>query len=239
MASKKNLLPFIKNKDLHAHVEKVLIVAKKSLADSEKKFHKNSVDPFSALFDAIWQNIPMAVWLDQEKSRQNQKTLQNALGDFHQNILGSVHGFENMGTGKGKVFDIKNNTKKILAEVKNKHNTTKGNHKVAIYDDLKAQLKKPAYKGYTAYYVEVIPKSKKVYNKPFTPSDNRTGKRRSVNEHIRQVDGKSFYTLATGDPEALRKLYEVLPKVIGRYLDRSIDKAIKDPSFKELFNRIY
>lgn len=232
----KQLLPFISNKDLYAQVGRVIDLAKETLTKNEKQFYKNSVDPFSALFDALWQNISLTVWLKQEKARQNQKTLQNALGDFHQEILGSFNGWESL--GKGNVFDIKNESKKIIAEVKNKHNTTKGNHKVAIYDDLKGQLKE-RFKDYTAYYVEVIPKNKKIYNEPFTPSDNRTHKRRPKNKKIRVIDGKSFYALATGDPNALKKLYDVLPRVISDILGREPKVVKDDASFNSLFEKIY
>lgn len=233
---KEELLPFITNIKLFTQVKRVIDLAKGTLIKKEKQFYKNSVDPFSAVFDAMWQNITLDEWLKQEKSRQNQKTLQNALGDFHQAILGSFNGWEDM--GRGKVFDLKNSEKKIIAEVKNKFNTTKGNHKVVIYDDLNVQLKKD-YKEYTAYYVEVIPQNKKIYNKLFIPSDNKTHKQRQKNEFIRQIDGKSFYELATGDPDALKKFYEVLPVVIASILGRDKLNIKATAAFKELFEKIY
>lgn len=233
---KNQLLPFITNARLFLEVAKVIDTVRGTLLRKEKQFFKNSIDPFSAMFDVMWQNITLDEWFKQEKSRQNQKTLQNALGDFHQRILGSFDGWKDM--GRGNVFDLKNKSKKIIAEVKNKHNTTKGNHKVAIYDDLKTQLIKK-YKGYIAYYVEVIPKNKKIYDKPFTPSDNRTHKQRLKNERIRQIDGKSFYEIAAGDKEALRKIYEVLPEVIGKILRRPNQKRKDCKHFKDLFDKIY
>jgi hypothetical protein len=195
-------LAFINETALENEVKKVIDSAKKSLESNEKIFYKNSVDPFSALFDAMWQGIAMSEWVEQEKSRQNQKTLQNALGNFHQNILGSMNEWTNLGTGN--VFDVKNDKAKIIAEVKNKHNTTKGNHKVAIYDDLKDQLE-GAYQGYTAYYVEVIPRNKKIYNKAFTPPDNRTHTRRELNENIRIIDGKDLYGISEINCKSFRK----------------------------------
>ncbi len=229
-------LSFITKQNLFNHVQSVVDTAKKSLKADEKVFYKNSVDPFSALFDALWQGIPIFEWVKQEKSRQNQKTLQNALGNFHQNILGSSKGWQNMGTGK--VFDIINDKKKIIAEIKNKYNTTKGNHKIAIYDDLKRQLKN-AYKGYTAYYVEIIPPNKKIYDKPFEPSDNNTHRRRPANKSIRVIDGKSFYTLATGDKNALEKLYAILPSILAKVLGKKSLKLKKHNAFKDLFDRVY
>lgn len=227
---------FIKTGELIKHIEAVINVTKKSLKNSEKNFYKNSVDPFSALFDTLIQDIPVSKWIKQEKSRQNQKTLQNALGNFHQNVLGSIKGWKNLQTGK--IVDIKNDKKKIIAEIKNKHNTTKGNHKVAIYDDLNHELNNE-YKGYTAYYVEIIPKNKKSYNIPFTPSDNITHSKRPLNESIRVIDGKSFYHLATGDEKALEKIYTALPYIICNILGKPKLKLVKDKSFKDLFNKIY
>jgi len=138
--------------------------------------------------------------------------MQNAIGDFHQEVLGSVHGWKNLGVGGG--LDVENEEKNIIAEIKNKFNTTKGNHKVEIYDAIKSKLKMPKYAGYVGYYVEVIPRSKKKYNKPFTPPDNKTKKRRPVKNIIRVIDGVSFYEMATGRKNALQELFEVLPKVL-------------------------
>lgn len=231
----KALLPFINNKDLYRIVEKVLIITQDAFDNATKKLYSNVVDPFSAIFDALRQNISLSEWIVQEENRQVQKTMQNALGTFHQEILGCISGWQDMKTGN--VFYLLNNERKIIAEVKNKYNTTKGNHKVAIYDDLDSQLKK--YKGYTAYYVEIIRKSKKGYNKKFTPSDNKTGTIRPALETIRQIDGQSFYELVTGKNNSLEMLYKVLPKVIADILDCSDDHFTEEESFQKLFNKAY
>ena len=216
------LLPFISNENLFKQVKHVLDIAKAASSKAEGRLFTNAIDPFSALFDALLQGISLKQWLEQEKARQTQKTLQNALGGFHQEVLGSIPGWISLGTGN--VFDLKNDSLKIIAEVKNKYNTTKGNHKVAIYDDLNGQLG-VGYKGYKAYYVEIIPKKRMVYDKPFTPSDNRTHQRRDAREDIRVIDGKSFYELATGDSEAIKKLYNVLPAVINNLLSKDGNKT--------------
>ena len=232
---KKQLLPFIKDKDLYQHVKVVLDVAKNATDDAEEKIYSNVTDPFSALFDASNQSISLAEWMGQEKSRQIQKTLQNAIGEFHQNMLGPMPGWINLKTGS--VSDLSNKKKKIIAEVKNKYNTTKGNYRTAIYDDFK-KLLKSGYVGYGAYYVEVISKGRKAYDKPFMPSDNRTGKRRPKNKSIRVIDGKSFYALASGNPEALKQLYLALPTAIRKILGKTINKVRAD-EFVTLFERAY
>ena len=52
------------------------------------------------------------------------------------------------------------NYKKIIAELKNKHNTMKGDARINIYDDLEKCLK-TTNKGFTGYYVEILPKNAK------------------------------------------------------------------------------
>lgn len=215
-------LSFIKDQDLLKAVKRVIQKIENAEKSIDLKLYKNVLDPFSALFDGITHGIPYSEWLKSEKVRQIQKTMQNAIGDFHQDILGSIHGCENLGTGGG--LDICNRKRKIIAEVKNKFNTTKGNHKVEIYDAIKNKLKKKEFDGFIGYYVEIIPPGKKIYDKPFVPSDNKTEKRRPSNKFIRVVDGRSFYQMMTGDELALQKLFESLPHVIADNFPYKLDK---------------
>ena len=232
----KQLLPFIKNEDLYKHVKAVLDVAKNAAGDVEKKLYSNVIDPFSALFDASCQGISLEQWIRQEKSRQTQKTLQNAIGEFHQNILGSISGWKNLGSGN--IADLINEDKRIIAEIKNKFNTTKGNHKTAIYEDFKKLLDKD-HARYSCYYVEIIPQAKKEYDKPFCPSDNRKGKRKPKNSRIRITDGRSFYSLVSGEKNALEQLYLVLPKVIGDIFGDGEYIVENAREFQKLFYRAY
>ncbi|MCK5320264.1 Eco47II family restriction endonuclease [Candidatus Parcubacteria bacterium] len=205
-------LKFISDKDLCSAVTKIIKIIEVAERDVEDKLHKNVVDPFSALFHGVTHPISYKKWIEQEKARQTQKTMQNAIGNFHQEILGSMPGWMNLGASGG--LDVVNKKMKIIAEVKNKFNTTKGNHKIEIYDAIKAKLKLDEYKNYMGYYVEIISQGKKKYDKPFIPPDNKTGKRRPARNKIRVVDGVSFYAIAAGGKNALQELFEILPRVI-------------------------
>ena len=232
----KPLLPFISNENLYKHVKDVLDVAQHASDLAIKNLYSNVVDPFSAIFDALRQEITLIDWIEQETARQMQKTMQNALGNFHQAVIGSMNEWENLSVGH--VVDVCNKKRKIVAEIKNKHNTTKGSDKKSIYDNLNSQLDS-SYEGFTGYYVEIIPKSKNSYNKVFTPSDNVTRERRPINEKIRVIDGGSFYALASGHKEALKMLYVVLPKVIADILEVDNKNVTDDDLFTELFDRVY
>ncbi len=231
------ILSFISDKDLIEITKRVIDVIITARDRPESEIFKNAVDPFSGLFDAAVQNIDIKDWLNQEKSRQAQKTFQNAIGAFHQDILGSMVGWENL--DKGHVIDIINKDKKIIAELKNKYNTTKGDHKVRVYDDLKSVLSKPEFAGYTSYLVEILPLKKGKYDKLFVPSDNTKHKRRSKNNKIRVISGQLFYDLASGEKDTLRKLYMALPQVIAQITGVTPKSVTGDISLEYLFDKAY
>ena len=218
-------LSFISDEALTAAVERLLEVAAIARMKADNEFERNVIDPFALLFEMSGFKADKHTWLASEKNRQAQKTLQNDVGNFHQTILGSVAGWENLGTGG--VVDIVSTDRKIIAEIKNKHNTVTGANLSKVYDRLATPVmtKGHQYKGFTAYLVEILPKSKKPYIKDFIPSDNETGQKRPANPLIQRIDGKSFYALATGVPDALAQLFAALPDVIEgcseyRFADR-------------------
>lgn len=225
-------LKFISDKDLCLTVATVVNVIEKAQKEVDEKLHSNVLDPFSAFFHSVTHATPYEEWIEEEKLRQVQKSMQNAIGKFHQNILGAVPGWINLGTGKG--LDVMNKKRKIIAEVKNKHNTTKGNHLVKVYDDIKDSLKKNP--GYTGYYVGIIPKGKNKYNTEFTPSEK--GKRRPKKNKIRITDGMSFYELVTGRKNALQELFNVLPKVIKDKHGYKLDKK-EEKKYSKLFGMAF
>lgn len=224
------LLPFISDDDLFTKTKPLVTLVERTADEEERRMDRNTIDPFSALFDAAKQNITLSEWLEQEKSRQVQKTLQNAIGNFHQEILGSMSGWESLQVGG--IVDVKNDNRKIVAEIKNKYNTTNSSSAEALYDHLSNVLGS-TYRGYTAYHVQIIPRSRKEYDKPYFPSG------RQSNEKIRVIDGKSFYAMASGEKDALKMLYVVLPKVISKILQRPTDNVTKDKLFLELFEKAY
>ena len=149
-----------------------------------------------------------------EISRQAQKTLSNHVGMFHQKFLGSMSGWQDLEVGK--MVDLVNHDKKIIAEIKNKHNTVTGAKLVDVYKALESFVMSNGhiYKDYTAYYVEIVPKKPKRTDDMFVPSDNKTSTNCPSNEKIRKMDGASFYALVTGVEDALEQVFKALPKVI-------------------------
>jgi hypothetical protein len=222
-------------------VVSALVHKARPVYEADTELYKNKVDPFSALIDSMLQGIPLSSWVIQEKVCQSQKTLQNCIGNFHQSVIASFEGWEDLGTGN--IVDVRNKKHKITAEVKNKFNTTKGNHKIQIYRDIEVILKQPEYEGFFGYYVEIIPSGrgvKTVYDKPFVPSDNtKEGERSVAREDIRLIDGRSFYKIVTGEEDALAQLYNSLPEMIRIALGNKTLKPEQEALFLQLFEKAF
>lgn len=210
-------LTWISDEALKQSVKNVLEKGRVAKQNAPKNFNKNVVDPFSSLFEMSAFGLnSFDDWKDQELNRQAQKTLQNHIGNLHQEILGHVAGWQNLKVGSNAGSDLVCVNNKILAEVKNKYNTLTGGKQVTLYREFDNLIspKASTYHGYTAYYVVIIPSKPIRYNREFTPSDKEKGTRCISNPKIRMIDGASFYTLATGDIDALKNFYSVLPQVI-------------------------
>jgi len=190
---------------------------------------KNIVDPFSALFDIVINDISFDHWIKNEVIRQKQKTLQNKIGEFHQKILGKVAGWEDLGTGNN--IDLVSKEKSIIAEIKNKHNTVKGSNLIDEFNKL-AYAINYGYRGYTAYFVTILRKEK--MNKPFVPSDSKTKTKPTENPNIRIIDGASFYEIATGSRTALSDLYNHLPNILSDFANIKAEDVITNNWFKRL-----
>lgn len=222
------ILEFISDDDFFAEVETVIDIAVSARRDSDLRFGRNVIDPFAATFEMAGFDLSHQQWKEAETVRQAQKTLQNSIGSFHQKILGHVDGWEDLGIGSE--IDLQNTDQKIVAEVKNKYNTVSGGKLKDVYDELE-QLVMPRasrFKGYTAYFVNIIPKTPGRFNMVFTPSNRATGNRYPDNPLIRIIDGASFYHLVTGRENALQELFSALPKAIDHLQSQTRSSVPKE-----------
>jgi hypothetical protein len=205
---------FVDDVTFKSLVGELLKLGKEAKSKAINEFDRNTIDPFSILWEMSSFGSSFDEWYQSEISRQAQKTLSNHIGMFHQNFLGCVEDWEDLGVGK--MVDLVNHKRKIIAEVKNKHNTVTGAKQVDVYKELESLVMPngQVYKGYTAFYVEIVPKKPERYNKEFTPSDKKTSTKCQSNEKIRRIDGASFYKLVTGVDDALQQVFKSLPIVI-------------------------
>ena len=201
------------------------------IRNSVPDIHKNTLDVFSAALDAKLLSKTTKEWIsDVENPRQTQKSNQNWVGYMHQAVLGSIDGWRDLGTGEG--VDLESKKNKIIAELKNKHNTMKGDAKINIYDDLEKCLK-TTNKGFTGYYVEILPKNAKRYNTTFEPPDKKTKLNRPKREDIRIIDGASFYEKVTGQKDAIKTWYLLFQIIVDEILQENINGYSKTSLGKE------
>jgi len=191
----------------------------------QKYLTRNSLDPF----DFIFKNDKYENWVYHEKLRQIGKTISNKIGNFHETILGNVYDFKVINQG----HDIQSDKKKIIADVKNKHNTVKGSDRIGLAKFLQSKIDSKFF-GYKAYVVEIIPKDKKKYCEIFSASDRLTGKRIYFKD-VYKIDGLSFYELATGYKNAIYELYKIIPIILEKEKGLNFSFDILKP-FKLSYN---
>ena len=212
----------------------------KSRVEEELDIYSNTLDPFSAVLDAKLLDKTIEEWIEQvEIPRQTQKTLQNHIGEMHQEIIATLDGWEDLGVGG--VVDNINHKEKILAEIKNKWNSVNATSALGSYDGLDSKIRK--HSGFTGYHVVMLPKNGRYFDKEFTPPDNKTKMRRPFREDIRTIDGKSFYKKITGQEDAYEQLYDLFPTLIDEILleDFDIDSStdLGEEKRKSLFKKVF
>lgn len=201
---------WISEQDLSKAIRHVYEKYKKALEGQNlRSFNKNVIDPFTLLFDVTLTEKDIEDWLQEESARQLQKTLSNAVGDFHQIVLGSCKGWKNLGTGNETGLDLKKEDNTVFAEIKNKYNTMNSNSSQTVFNKLKTIL--TIYPSATAYLVQVI-------KKPGPSYDLCWGYKGNNNQRIRIISGDKFYEKVTGQPTALKQLYSILSKTISDFL---------------------
>jgi hypothetical protein len=196
-------------------IEKVIAIAEHRFEKSIKAVQENAksagkVDPTLSIVRAGILGQPMVVEDTIDETVSITKTIQNAVGLFHQDILGTVTGWSSSGTSGGSI-DLRGTSpitkKSIIAEVKMRWNTIKASDEKNIWDDLKHAVSLTGSDS-IGYVFQIIPKTNTAYDTPWKVSG------RESNEKIRCADGVTAYHLVTGKPDALSELLTILPHVM-------------------------
>mgnify|MGYP003549284623 FL=1 len=184
---------------------------------SKKSFYSNKVDTIKLTFDSKFNNIDEEDLIQSEILRQIDKSINNSIGTFHEQVLGGIKGFE---VGKLSGFDIKANDNTLFADIKNKHNTMNSSSSEALFQKLARYA--DDYKKAKCYWVQILAKNS--FNEHWKGEIN--GKEYS-HSRVFKISGDQFYALLSGREDALFKLYKALPKAIDDYLKSSISENIE------------
>jgi Eco47II restriction endonuclease len=194
-----------------ANLHKAYIKAKNNV--SKKNFYSNKVDSIKLTFDAKFNDIDEESLIQSEILRQIDKSINNSIGTFHEQILGGIQGFE---VGNLSGFDIKATDDTLFADIKNKHNTMNSSSAESLFQKLKMYA--DSYKKAKCYWVQILAKGS--FCELWQGEIN--GKEYS-HSRVYKISGDQFYALLSGQNDALLQLYKVLPMAIKDYLT-TLDK---------------
>lgn len=188
------------------------------------KFNKNLIDPIKLTFDTKVYNKNLSDVIENEVLRQIDKTNNNHIGYFHQNIFRYFgDGWEVPDSG----YDVINLNRNIFIELKNKHNTMNSSSSQKTY--IKMQDTILRNDRATCMLVEVIAKNSQ--NRAWRISLNGEP---FVNENIRRVSIDKFYELVTGDRLAFKKLCEKLPIILSNVIGNLDNVSASNSVVREL-----
>lgn len=191
---------------------------------TKQKFYKNKIDTFKLTFDASFNDLDEKDILKSEVIRQIDKSINNSIGTFHEQVLGGIHGYE---TGVLTGYDVKANDNTLFAEVKNKHNTMSSSAAEAAFQRLARFA--DDHRSAKCYLVQVL--AKKSFNEKWEAIIN--GKEYS-HSRVYKISGDQFYFLLTGKKTAFFDLYKALPVAIKDFLkgqgeiEQSEDSALSE-----------
>lgn len=175
---------------------------------TKDNFYKNKIDTIKLSFDAKFNDIDEEDLIQSEVLRQIDKSINNSIGTFHEEVLGGVEGFE---VGKLSGFDIKAKDNSLFADIKNKHNTMNSSSAEALFQKLARYAND--YKQAKCYWVQILAKGS--FNEHWKGEIN--GKEYS-HSRVFKISGDQFYALVSGEDDALYQLYKALPSAISDYL---------------------
>ena len=215
-------LGFISDEDIYNHVKET--VQRYSVSIDLNEFNSNIVDPIKLTFDAKVYGRTLEEVIASECFRQMDKSNNNHIGYFHQNL------FRFAGNGwmvPAEGFDVVNEDRHIFVEIKNKHNTMNSAASQKTY--MKMQNKIVRDSRATCMLVEVIA----------TRSQNKTwvvtvDKEQFNNEHIRRVSMDKFYEIVFEDPLAFAKLCKALPVILDDVVQELGNTENQNTVFDEL-----
>jgi hypothetical protein len=145
----------------------------------EKNKSKTLEDPF--LKTILCNYYPSFDWDSAEKARLKQKVLEMKMGDFHEELLGKLPGWETLEQGHESGMDVRKIDESIYIECKNKYNTCNADGLKEVHQ----KLQKIKNQGKRAIFVQINCPDNKV-NKSYSSADAEI------------LTGEQIYTLLSG-----------------------------------------
>ncbi len=193
---------------------------------SKRNFYANKVDTVKLTFDSKFNGVTQEQLIEAEILRQIDKSVNNSIGTFHEQILGGIDGFE---IGNFSGFDIKAKDDTLFADIKNKHNTMNSSAAEGLFQKLARYA--DTYKQAKCFWVQILAKGS--FNEHWAGEIN--GKEYS-HSRVFKISGDKFYALLTKQDDAFFQLYKALPIAITDYLNSigEIGSLSKNSALEEI-----
>ena len=229
-------LNFISDADFKEHIRETILQYGERLQSYDlEKLNSNIIDPIKLLFD---KNVYGSTWeeiVQSEIFRQRDKSNNNSIGYFHQNIFRYIAGCTVPKSGWDVVFKKNGGIEldgdkvgTVYVEMKNKHNTMNSSASAKTFMKMQGQLLRD--NNCACCLVEVI--AKKSQNIPWAISLDG---QRQQHRRIRRVSIDKFYELVTGEEDAFYKMCMALPAAVKELLEEADTfKVPADTAFIEL-----
>lgn len=216
-------LRFITDEDFDVAASTLFESIAKANADGRSRVEKNVRDPFLLMaLAAVLEADPEEIdgW---DVARSVLQAASSAVGKFHQAMLGAMPGWAN----HDGLVDVVNEDARLAAEVKNKHNTMNTDNQHQVVGNVRSYLRSRRWGAAgRGYVVKILPKA------PGLPPQE-------LDDRIWEVDGRTFYGLASGEEDALDQVFEQLaerlPQLRG---DAALPPEVAQ-SYSSLFRQVH
>lgn len=222
-------LSFISEENFKKHVQATILKYGEKLEPFDlKRFNSNLIDPIKLIFDKSVYKTSWEEIVNNEIFRQRDKSNNNDIGYFHQNIFSYFGGCEVPQAGWDVIFRNSDGivmpdgdvVHTVYVEMKNKHNTMNSASSAKTYIKMQSQLLDDD--DCACFLVEAI--AKRSQNIKWT---TKVDGKNVQHRRIRRVSMDQFYSIVTGDENAFYKMCMVLPQVISDVVNE--EGAVKVP----------
>jgi len=214
-------LNFISEDEFKKHVQATILKYDEKLQSFDlQRFNSNLIDPIKLIFDKSVYKTSWEEIVNNEIFRQRDKSNNNDIGYFHQNIFSYFNGCEVPQSGWDVIYRNPEGIQMpegeivhtVYVEMKNKHNTMNSASSAKTYIKMQSQILDDD--DCACLLVEAI--AKKSQNIKWTTKvDGKNVQHRL----IRRVSMDQFYSLVTGAEDAFYKICMELPEVIDKVVN--------------------
>jgi len=214
-------LDFITEEEFKKHVQATILKYGEKLKSFDlQRFNSNLIDPIKLIFDKSVYKTSWEELINNEIFRQRDKSNNNDIGYFHQNIFSYFEGCTVPTAGWDVIYKNPDGIKMpdgdvvhtIYVEMKNKHNTMNSASSGKTYIKMQSQILDDD--DCACLLVEAI--AKKSQNIKWTTKvDGKSVQHRL----IRRVSMDQFYAFVTGEEDAFFKMCMALPGVVDKVVN--------------------